>query len=774
MIRSNILLRYKKSFRALILLSFVAGGVISAKAQSDPQKPFQGTIGRTLKESKTPPVAVKNNTTDAPNIVWILLDDVGFGASSSFGGLIQTPTFDSLANNGLRYANFHVEAYCSPTRAALLTGRNHHSVHMGLFPETANGYPGYDARIPFEKATAAEILRENGYNTFAVGKWHITPVSDATQAGPFNRWPTGRGFDHYFGFLYGETDQYAPQLWENNSKVEPDLQGKELNEVLADKAIDYIADQKSSNPNKPFFLYFATGATHEPIQVSSYWRNKYKGKFDAGWDKYRELTLANQKKLGVVPQNAVLPKNESDKPWDALSAEEKKIFAAFFENYAGFLSYTDYQVGRVINYIKQIGQLDNTLIVLVIGDNGASGEGGETGYIHPDFKSGWSTNANDTVSISGLLNELDSTGTHNTKPHYPRTWATAANTPFRSWKGNAGAEGGTHNPLIIFYPKVIKERGVRNQYAHVIDILPTTIDLTKTKVPAIINGYKQDSIEGASFYHSIANPKAASTHTIQYYEVAGKRAIYNNGWKAGVDHKDGDDYNKDIWELYNISEDFNERNNLATKYPQKLKELQDLFDQQAWKYNVYPLRDGKEIDFFSSTAPTVYDNRKNIVLYPGVSHFFAQAGPALNRRSFSITADADFTSNTEGVLFAYGGNFNGLSLFVKDGNFYAALNNHPDITQLKSSKPLPTGRVQLRFELKYQNVTALNDIAGSAAIYINDEKVGEQPIKKYQTDITAYDEGIDVGKDLNTPVSPEYKVPFAFTGKLEKIIIEYK
>ncbi|MFT3701292.1 MAG: arylsulfatase [Agriterribacter sp.] len=772
MTSSNILLRYKKSFRALVLLWFITGIGILAKAQSDPQKAFQGTIGRTLKESKIPDATIKKNAANAPNIVWILLDDVGFGATSAFGGLIETPTFDSLANNGLRYTNFHVEAYCSPTRAALLTGRNHHSVHMGLFPETANDYPGYDARIPFEKATAAEIFRENGYNTFAVGKWHITPVSDATQAGPFNRWPTGRGFEHYYGFLYGETDQYAPQLWENITKIEPDLHGKELNEVLADKAIGYIADQKLSTPGKPFFLYLATGATHEPIQVSPEWRNKYKGKFDDGWDAYRELTLANQKKLGLVPQNAVLPKNPVDRAWNSLTENEKKVYAAYFENYAGFLSYTDYQVGRVINYIKQIGQLDNTLIVLVIGDNGASGEGGETGYLYPDYKFP-KTNPNDTSGFSNNLRDLAITGTSDSKPHYPRTWATAANTPFRSWKGNAGAEGGTHNPLIVFYPKVIKERGIRNQYTHVIDVLPTTIELAKVKVPVVINGYKQDSIEGKSFYNSVNNAKAITRHTVQYYEVAGRRAIYKDGWKAGTEHKDGDDFSKDEWELYNITEDFNENVNLATKFPQKLKELQQVFDQQAWKYNIYPLKDWNATNF-DNPAKTIYDGVDKVVLYPGTSQIFSLSGPSLDRRSFSITADAEITTGTEGVLFASGGHFGGLSLFIKDGNFFATLNSLPVIAELKSFKPVPQGKVQLRFELKYKDVPSPGETAGTEAIYINDEKVGELPIKKYQASIAAYDEGIDVGNDFNTAVSSQYKVPFAFTGRLNTVTIQYK
>ncbi len=344
--------------------------------------PFKGKVGKTIAETKVGntvfnPVAPAGS----PNIVYVLLDDVGFGASSAFGGLVETPTFDSLANNGLRYTNFHTTAICSPTRASLLTGRNHHSVNVNTVIDAAVDVPGHNGYIPFEKGTAAEILRENGYNTFAVGKWHVTPTPDLTPAGPFNRWPTGRGFDHFYGFMAGETDQYTPMLWENTQKIEPDLKGKHLTTVLVDKAIEYIAGQKSAAPNKPFFLYLTPGATHGPHQVDRQWIDKYKGRFDAGWDKYREAVLARQKELGIVPKNVTLPvRNPGVKPWDSLSAIEKKVFARFFEAYAGFLTHTDYEVGRLVNYLKEIKQLDNTLIVLIIGDNGASKEGGLTGH----------------------------------------------------------------------------------------------------------------------------------------------------------------------------------------------------------------------------------------------------------------------------------------------------------------------------------------------------------------------------------------------------------
>lgn len=509
----------KKGLNFLTSVAVLAS-VGQSRLSAQNNQPYQGVIGRTLAESKEwwpePTKAPKG----APNVVWILLDDVGYGATSAFGGLINTPNIDSLANNGLRFSNFHVEAYSAPTRAALLTGRNHHTVHMGLFPECQREFPGYDGRVPFETGTVGEILKKNEYNTFAVGKWHITPVKDVTQSGPFDRWPTGRGFDHFYGFLFAETDQYHPQLWENNNKIETDG-SKELNDLLADKAIHYIANQKSSAPDKPFFLYFATGAIHEPHQVSQKWRDKYKGTFDAGWDVYREQVLANQKKLGLVPQDAALPKNPGDRAWNTLSADEKKLYARYFENYAGYLSYTDDQVGRVVNYLKEIGQLDNTAIFVLIGDNGASAEGTENGHTTP-----WNYSIDDKPSVAEALKDIDKIGTEQSKVHIPKTWANATNTPFRLSKGNAQAEGGTHDPLIVFWPNGIKEKGgIRNQYTHVIDILPTTVELIGGTLPETVNGYKQQELQGTSFLYAVKDAKAPSKHTTQYFEVAGRRAI---------------------------------------------------------------------------------------------------------------------------------------------------------------------------------------------------------------------------------------------------------
>ena len=582
---------------------------ILLKAQNGQEQTFQGTVGKTINDSKEWWAPVAKPPQGSPNVVWILLDDVGFGASSAFGGLIRTPTLDSLANNGLRYTNFHTCAICAPTRSALLTGRNSHFVHEGGFSHVAMsaGFPGYDGRIPSKDGTIAEILRDNGYNTFAVGKYGLTPDEDATDAGPFDRWPGGKGFEHFFGFLGSQTDQYKPDLIEDNAHVTPD--GRHLNEQITDKAISYITRQQKNAPGKPFFLYYAPGATHAPHQVDKYWSDQYKAKFDEGWDVFREKVFANQKKQGIIPANAQLPaRNSRVQEWNSLTADQKKLFARFFEVYAGYLTYTDFQIGRLINYLKENNLLENTIVYAIIGDNGASKEGTVEGSITPRTNSARTRTEADYLQTN-LIN-IDSIGTAAGFTNYPLGWAQAANTPFREWKQDADAEGGTHNPLIVFYPKGIKDKGsIRNQYGHVIDLLPTTLAFLNIKAPAYIRDVKQDSIQGTSLVYSFDDAKAASRHTIQHYYIFGSRSIYYNGWKAEAAHhpdnidfdfKPGEtiadkSFDEDVWELYNLNDDFNERNNLAKKYPDKLAELKKLFDQQAEKNNLYPLLDWYDV-----------------------------------------------------------------------------------------------------------------------------------------------------------------------------------
>ena len=581
----------------LLKVATLAGVSWLTCGQATAQQPFQGVVGRTLAESKEWwPEPVKAPA-GAPNVVWILLDDVGFGASSTFGGVIRTPILDSLANQGLRYTNFHTTAICAPTRAALLTGRNSASVHVSGFSHTilSAGFPGWDGRVPSEDGTIAEILRENGYNTFAVGKYGVTPDEDATDAGPFDRWPTGKGFDHFFGFLGSQTDQYVPDLVEDQAHVKPD--GRHLSEQITDKAISFIDRQKKAAPNKPFFLYYAPGATHAPHQVAKEWSDLYKGKFDKGWDAFRDEVFANQKKQGIIPPNTILPdRNPNIKEWNKLPADEQKLYARFMEVYAGYLTYTDYQISRVVNHLKQINQLDNTLIFVLIGDNGASKEGTLNGDVdRPIFGS----KATEEENIKYNLNKIGEIGTPSAiEGNYPLGWAQAANTPFKFWKQDANSEGGTRNPLIVFYPKGVKEKGgIRTQYSHVIDILPTTLELTGIKAPVKIKGIRQENIQGTSLAYSINDAKAATRHTTQYYYIFGARSIYKDGWKAELAYpnsfitgnaKSNVPFDENAWELYNLNEDNTERIDLAAKYPEKLKELKALFEKQAKEHNLYP------------------------------------------------------------------------------------------------------------------------------------------------------------------------------------------
>ena len=739
----------------------------SAVAQYSPTPIFQGKIGKTLtdtKESrpKTQPTAPEG----APNVVWILIDDIGYGAASAFGGLIETPNFDRLANQGLRYTNFHTCAYSAPTRASLLTGRNPHSAHFGFFAHTSYDTPGYDGYLPFEKATVAEILRENGYSTFAVGKYHVTHPSDATQAGPFNRWPTGRGFDHYFGYPpeSGANDQWHPTLYRDTQREPEDPQGRHVNELFANEAIKFISDQKSAAPNKPFFLYYAPGAAHAPHQVAKEWIDKYKGKFDFGWDKYRALVLDRQKKLGVVPANTQLqPQNAGIKAWDKLSADEKKVYLRHFEVYSGFVSQTDHEIGRLIDFLEQTGQLDNTIIALLIGDNGAEGGAREFGKFI-------TTNPDDSREqvLATELKNLDKLGTEYSSALYPDGWAAATNTPFRYYKSYANFEGGTHDPLILFYPKKIKDKGgIRTQYSYVNDILPTTIELTGAKVPTVINGYAQDPIEGTSLAYSIEseNKNLPERHTVQYHEMTGSRAIYKDGWKASFPH----DRTKRIpvseerWYLYNTTEDFNEANDLAAKYPDKVKELADLFDAEAWKYNVYPLKD----EWVIKNANAFGDSKK-VILHNG-NYFTRQNTFQFYKNSYTITANAEIPqAGAQGVLLSYGNQLGGISLYIKNKKLEFAYNADGKLIELKSNKDLPIGKVELKAQVTYSNEGKNKAIS----LYINGEQVATKDLGKISNVNSGY-EGLEVGKDIGTTVTSAYKAPFAFTGKLDNVVFDF-
>lgn len=755
----------KRKLGFLTSALFAGSGV---SAQYSPTPVFQGTIGRTLADTresrpKTQPVA----SDGAPNVVWIQLDDVGYGATTTFGGLIETPNIDRLANQGLRYTNFHTCAYSAPTRAALLTGRNQHSVHFGFFAHNSFDTPGYDGYLPFEKATVAEILRENGYNTFAIGKYHLTHPSDATQAGPFNRWPTGRGFDHYFGFppeAWG-TDQWHPTLYRDTQREPEDPKGRHVTELLANEAIRFISDQKAAAPNKPFFLYFAPGAAHAPHQVAKEWIDKYRGKFDGGWDKYRETVLKNQKEKGYVPANVNLaPQNPGVKAWEQLSADEKKVYLRHIELYAGFISQTDHEIGRVIDFIEQLGQLDNTLVVVLIGDNGAEGGAREYGRFLP-------SGPDDTREqiLANEVKNLDKLGTEFSQALYPDGWAAATNTPFRFYKSYASFEGGTHDPLVLFYPRKIKDKGgIRTQYSYVNDILPTTIELTGTKIPTVINGYPQESLEGTSLAYTIEpeNKNLPERHTVQYHEMTGGYAIYKDGWKASFPHDRVKriPVSEEKWHLYNVREDFNEINDLAAQYPDKIKELAALFDTEALKYNVYPLKDTWEIK-----NANIFGDSKHVVLHQG-NYFTSFTLLRFTNNSYTITANAEIPqTGAQGVLLSVGGNPGGISLYLRDNKFVFAYNAEGKLIEIVSDKPIPAGKVELKVDVIYSNEGKNKAIT----LYINGDQVATKDLGKIGAPRFSV-EGLDVGEDRGTAVSASYESPFAFTGKIQDVIIDLK
>jgi arylsulfatase len=744
-------------------------------AQHSPTPAFDGKIGKTVADTRESfPIRNPKAPEGAPNVVWILIDDIGYGAVSAFGGLIETPNFDRLARQGLRYTNFHSTAFSAPTRAALLTGRNPHSVHFGFFSEWAYNTPGYDGYLPFEKATAAEILRENGYNTFAIGKYHLTHPADASQAGPFNRWPTGRGFDHYFGYIpnSGMDDSWHPTLYRDTQREPDNPHAPIATTLFANEAIRFIADQKSAAPDKPFFLYFAPGAVHYPHQASKEWIGKFKGKFDAGWDRYREIVLQRQIELGVVPAGTKLPpRNPTVKPWEDLSSAEKKLFVRQMEVYAGFVAQTDYEVGRIIDFLEQIGQLDNTLIALAIGDNGAEGSGRELGRFLPhDF------NTSKEQIVAEEVEQLDLLGTEYSFAHYPEGWASATNTPFRFYKGYPDYEGGTHNPLILFYPKIIKDHGgIRHQYSYISDILPTTVELAGVRTPTVINGYPQEPLEGVSLAYSIApeNRNLPERHNVQYHEMTGAYAIYKDGWKASFPN---DLYGYRLREkpdeakshLYNMREDFNETIDLADRYPEKVQELAELFESEAWKYNVFPLKQQ-----WTNATRFIFDGRKRLDLYLEGRSYAEALGFRFINDSYTITADAEIPpAGAEGVLLSLGDASAGIVLYIKNKKLTFVYNTAGKQIEVRSGKNIPAGKVTFKAEVSSTGDELLRQNK-TVTLSVNGEKIATQelgvqpPIMNPLPWIV-----IQAGRNFGTPVSSAYKSPFTFTGNLKKVSIE--
>ncbi len=688
----------------------------------------------------------------------------GFSDFGCYGSEIKTPHFDRLAENGLRYNNFNTTPICSPTRASLLTGRNHNSVGMSAIAHFDMGEgSNIRGRISPTAATLVEILKENGYNTFALGKWHLAPSHHVTPAGPFDHWPLGKGFERYYGFLEGFTDQYAPELVYDNHMINPpDKSNYHLTEDLVDQSIQFVSDQVSIYPDKPFFLYLAFGAQHSPLQVPEAYIDMYKGVYDKGWDHVRVERFARQKEIDIVPDNAMLaPLNPGVEAWDSLSDTEKRVFIRFMEIYAGFLTHTDEHLGRLLKFLDQIGELDNTFIA-TISDNGAC-NGGPQGYTNfMKFYNHIEENAEDHLACLEDMGGPDSFLT------YQSGWAQTSNTPFKYYKRNTH-NGGVRVPLICHWPEGIMNKGeVRSQFHHVIDLTPTVLDLIGVEAPTTYKGVAQMPMHGISMAYTFDDTHTSTRRITQYFTMSGHRAIWNDGWKATVNHKKGVPFNQDHWELYHVDEDFSEIHDLSNENEEKLRELQDLWWNEAGKYNVLPLFD-KTREMFAVISSESPANRKTFTYYPGLTHLGAQAAPPIINRSYNITIPVERNDeNSEGVLVSFGTPDSGYTLYIQNNRLYYEYNFVGTLYRIESSVEVPVGRSSLRFEFKKTDA-----YAGTGTLYVNDTYSGEVYIPKTFSIFITY-RYLEVGKDSSKPVSTQYsgKSGFQFTGDIEKIVFE--
>lgn len=713
----------------------------------------------------------------APNVVIVLIDDIGFGASNAFGGPINMPTLDKLASDGLRYNRFHTTSLCSPTRTALLTGYNHHSNNAGAIMELATSFPGNTAVRPQTITPMAEVLRQNGYSTAAFGKYHETPPWEISVSGPYDRWPTHSGFDKFYGFIGGETNQWAPLIYDGTTKVEPphDDPNYHFTTDMTNQAIAWMRFQQALTPDKPFFVYFATGATHAPHHVSKEWADKYKGKFDQGWDKLREETLERQKKMAIVPQNTQLaPKPQDIKDWDKLSPDEKKVFARQMEVFAGFAEQTDYEIGRLVSAIEEMGEIDNTLFIYIVGDNGSSAEGKMEGL----YNELTVFNGVDE-SIQDKLAHIDEWGGPNTYPHFAAGWAIATDCPFSWAKQVASDFGGTRNGMVIHYPNGIKAKGqIRSQFSHVIDIAPTVFETCKIPAPKIVNGIEQKPIEGTGLVYTFDDANAKDRHTVQYFEMFGNRAIYSDGWLARTVHTAPWDLMPktkladDEWALYNANEDFSLSKNLAEENPQKLNELQDLFIKEGEKYHVLPIDDRKIERFDPKLAgrPDLMNGRTKLELHEGMTGMSSDAFINTKNTSFAITADVEVTGNANGVILCQGGKFSGYVLYLKNGKPSFTYNwvGLKEYT-VTSSQALKPGKYNIVFDFKFDGVKP--GAGGVGTLTVNGNKVAEGRIDQTNAYSFGVDETADVGTDDATWVT-DYGASAHFNGKIEKVTVE--
>ncbi|MBF5045304.1 sulfatase-like hydrolase/transferase [Aggregicoccus sp. 17bor-14] len=757
-----------------------------------PGTTFPGVIGRTVDQSEPAWPQPVRARPGAPNVLFIVLDDTGFGQLGCYGSPIRTPNIDRLAAGGLRFNNMHTTALCSPSRSCILTGRNHHSNNMASITEGSTGFPGYNGIIPFENGFLSEILQAQGYNTFAVGKWHLTPAEQTTAAGPYDRWPLGRGFERYYGFLGGDTHQYYPDLVHDNHRVEAPRtpeQGYHLTEDLVDRAIGFIADSKQVAPDKPFFMYFCTGAQHAPHHVPKEWADKYKGIFDDGWDKYRERTFARQKELGLVPKDAQLSRHDPDvQDWESLSADERRLFARMMEVFAGFLEHTDHHLGRLLGFLERTGELDNTLVML-ISDNGASAEGGLTGSVNENK---FFNNVPD--SLEENLKAIDELGGPKYFNHYPWGWTHAGNTPFKRWKRET-YRGGTADPFIVHWPKGIQARGeVRTQYCHAIDLVPTVLECVGVEPPTHLRGVAQSPIEGQSLAYCLESPQAESRHRVQYFEMGGHRAIYLDGWRAvcpvpGPSFKEaGMDFgvmnvteellrklDATGWELYHVAEDFTETRDVAAEHRDKLMELVAQWYAEAGKYHVLPLDSRGQLRLMEE-RPQLTKDRQRYTYYPGTSPIDEKAAAHLLNRPHSITAQVELQDGEEGVLVAHGGSSGGYSLYVKDGKLHYAHNYvGTEVFQVVSDATLPRGKHALRYEFEptgKPDVRKGRGSPGRAQLYVDGKLVGQAQFPTTVPVTISLGEGLTVGRDAGSSVCQDYAGPFPFTGKLESVTVD--
>jgi arylsulfatase A-like enzyme len=748
-----------------------------------PTPPFGGKIGRTAAQST--PDFPKGVTAPegAPNVLLILTDDVGFGASSTFGGPIRTPTFQRLADHGLRYNMFHTTALCSPTRAALITGRNHHSVASGIITEFATGYPGYNSLVPKSAGSVGEVLKENGYNTSWFGKMHNVPDWMSSQAGPFDLWPVGLGFEYFYGFIGGDSDQWHPALFENTKPIEPYLGNPDyiFDRDMADRAIGWMRTQNALAPDKPWLLYYATGTAHAPHHAPKEWIDKYKGQFDQGWDKVREETLARQIELGVVPNGTKLTERPKEIPaWDSLSADQKRLYARMMEVYAGALSHADHQIGRVIDAIEQSGQLDNTLIIFIQGDNGASPEGSLQGTTNEVATAGNGVEE-DLPYLLSMIDELGGPLTYN---HYPVGWAHAMDAPMQWTKQVASHFGGTRNGLVISWPKRIKDHGgLRSQFCHVIDIVPTIYEAAGIAPPETIDGVEQKPLDGVSLVYTFDQPEVSTRHSTQYFELAGNRAIYNDGWMACTtplrlpwitigDEPNPDDFK---WELYHVDEDFSQANDLAASNPEKLKELQQAFDAEARKYNVYPLDSSFASRGDPAIRPSLTRGRTTFTYFPGMIRIPEGSAPNFRNKSWTVAAEVTIPKDSaSGVLATIGGRFGGLALLLRDGKpeFVYALSNQPRHKfRIASDQALAPGDHVVRFKFEYDGKGIGQGATGT--LLVDEKQVAQGRIPRTIGVRFSLDETFDVGEDTGTPVSEDYadKMPYPFTGTLKRFAV---